>query len=114
MKKLVEVDLYKFFNLDKKTDGGVLKGSVYSDEERPLILVIPGGAYTSLCYRENTPFAKKFFDLGYNAFYLDYSCGDGVEYLTSLKEFFDEKEDEKIMIQTSETILLSLNINREV
>ena len=36
--------------------------------------------------RHNAPFEKRFLDLGYNAFYLDYSCGEGVEYPTALNE----------------------------
>lgn len=82
----IEINLYKYFNQDKKVAGGILKGCVYTSEERPLVLIVPGGAYSFLCYRENTPFAKRFYNLGYNAFYLDYSCGDNVEYPTALNE----------------------------
>lgn len=62
-KKNIEIDLYKYFNVEKKVDGGILKGSIHFAENKPLILVIPGGAYSFLCFRENTPFVNRFGSL---------------------------------------------------
>lgn len=83
--KKITVDLYEYFNQSKEYDGGILNGSI-RENDRPVMLIIPGGAYSFLCYRENKPFEKKFYDLGYNAFYLDYSVGDNVRYGIALKE----------------------------
>ena len=45
MKKQIEVDLYEYFNVQKNDSVGVLKGSIHFSEEKPLMLIIPGGAY---------------------------------------------------------------------
>ena len=45
-------------------------------EERPAILVIPGGGYSQVCTdREGEPIALAFFAKGYNAFVLNYRVG---------------------------------------
>ena len=81
------LDLYKYFGINKNTLGGILNFRRHSDNiSRNNMLVIAGGAYEFLCFRENKPIANRFYENGYNVFYLDYSCGKGVEYLTALKE----------------------------
>ncbi|MBE6380523.1 MAG: alpha/beta hydrolase [Lentisphaerae bacterium] len=52
---------------------------VNSSEARPAVLVIPGGGYGSVCEStEGSPIGKKFNELGYHAFVLDYRTGTGV------------------------------------
>ena len=61
----------------------------YSDamaiNDRPLILLCPGGGYTRTSDREAEPMALKFLAMGYHAAVLRYSCAPA-EYPTSLKE----------------------------
>ena len=46
---------------------------INSEELRPAVLVIPGGGYGSVCEStEGSPIAKRFTELGYHAFVLDY------------------------------------------
>lgn len=99
------VDLYEYFSLERKYNGGTLNYCLHSDGKmRPLMLVIAGGAYEFLCFRENKPIANRFYENGYNVFYLDYSCGKGVEYPTALNEtvmavsYIREKYNEKLGI----------------
>ena len=43
------------------------------DEVRPAVLVIPGGGYYSVCEKiEGSPIARRFNELGYHTFVLDY------------------------------------------
>ena len=44
-----------------------------SDKLRPAIVVLPGGAYTHLSWREAEPIARVFLAAGFNAFILRYS-----------------------------------------
>ena len=53
--------------------------------DRPLILLCPGGGYTRTSDREAEPMALKFLAMGYHAAVLRYSCAPA-EYPTSLKE----------------------------
>ncbi len=39
-----------------------------------------------MCFRENRPIADRFFKDGFNTFYIDYSCGEGVGFPTALHE----------------------------
>lgn len=44
-----------------------------NDEDKPMILIIPGGGYDHLSTREAIPVSNKFLDLGYNTAILRYS-----------------------------------------
>jgi len=54
--------------------GGYGELTIYStSSNRPLILVIPGGAYTHLSTRESHPVVEKFLSMGYDCALLMYS-----------------------------------------
>lgn len=40
------------------------------------VFIIPGGAYGGICVRENEPIAKRFFNNGFNACYINYCVGE--------------------------------------
>lgn len=46
----------------------------YPNNYRDAVLILPGGGYEFISYREKDPVMFKFLSLGYNAFSLDYSC----------------------------------------
>lgn len=54
--------------------------------KRPAIIVVPGGAYAFCSKREMELVALEFMSKGYNAFVLNYSCGDEVHYPEQLLE----------------------------
>lgn len=54
--------------------------------ERPLILVIPGGAYGMISEREAEPVAIAFYNMGYHAAILRYSIGEQARNLQPMKE----------------------------
>lgn len=55
--------------------------------KRPAIIVVPGGAYSSVSGREGEPVAAEFFAKGFQAFVLKYLCRpDGVSYPEHLIE----------------------------
>ena len=61
---------------------------IASEDKRPALLVIPGGAYARVCAdREGDPIAERFLDLGYNAFVLNYRCGSSFDRYP--KQLFD-------------------------
>lgn len=81
--------MYACFGKAKQAEAGILHGFLHEDRDetlRPALLVIPGGAYGELCFRENRPIARRFFGDGFNTFYIDYSCGEGVGFPTALYE----------------------------
>lgn len=49
-------------------------------ENKPCILIIPGGGYSHLSPREGTPVSNKFISLGYNTAILYYSLGPKYSY----------------------------------
>jgi acetyl esterase/lipase len=59
--------------------------SLFLGEDRPLVLVCPGGAYAFTSVREAEPVCLAFMSQGYHAAYLDYSVAPG-RYPTSLLE----------------------------
>ena len=74
------IDLYEYFHIPRGNNaGGFL--TVYLREEnpelktkvRPAALVIPGGGYACISYREGEPVALRFLLEGYNTFHLKYS-----------------------------------------
>ncbi len=74
------VDLYREFGLPRgERSGGKL--TVYArahnpentPHTRPAVLVIPGGAYAYVSFREGEPVALRFLAEGYAAFVLEYS-----------------------------------------
>jgi acetyl esterase/lipase len=82
-----EIDLYQYFSLSKTVENGILHAYFHEDNTpRTSVLVIPGGAYEGLCFRENKPFAERLYKEGFNAFYLDYTCGEQASYPTPLQE----------------------------
>ena len=48
------------------------------DAVRPVFLVVPGGAYRYPSVREGAPVARRFYELGYQAFVLTYTCNPAV------------------------------------
>ena len=59
-----------------KADGAAPHMDAYlweGDEKRPCVLVLPGGGYHFLSWREAEPIALRFYQKGYNAFVLYYS-----------------------------------------
>lgn len=46
----------------------------YPNHRRKGILILPGGGYEFVSYREKDPVMHRFNSLGYNSFSLDYSC----------------------------------------
>lgn len=79
---LVEkIDLYGYFNL-KKPEGasGVLTTYVMENHEavglnrkHPAMLILPGGGYRFVSFREEEPLALAYLPYGFNAFVLNYS-----------------------------------------
>lgn len=50
---------------------------IHGDEQkRPAMLVVPGGAYTHLSQKESAPVAEAFFEMGYQAFVLNYTVDE--------------------------------------
>lgn len=75
-----KVDLYEHFGKCRAdANGGYLNVYVHASSEeikprlRPAILILPGGGYCFLSYRESEPVAIDFYARGYNAFVLEYS-----------------------------------------
>lgn len=54
-------------------------------DERPLVLICPGGGYAYTSAREGEAYAMQFLSFGYHAAVLDYSCAPSV-YPTALTE----------------------------
>ena len=54
---------------------------------RPAVLVIPGGGYQHVCHGyEGSDVAEAYFELGYNTFVLNYSCGEKHPYPDPLQD----------------------------
>ena len=74
-----KIDLYKYFGIERKSDGGYIKTYVRDSigeikpKTRPAMLVIPGGGYFMLSEREGEPVALKYMSYGYSSFVLQYS-----------------------------------------
>lgn len=76
-----KTDLYKFFNIPAP-DGARAEVTAYIADEtvtdtyrkRPAIMIVPGGGYTHIGYREAEPVAVAFMERGFNAFVLLYTC----------------------------------------
>ena len=97
--KVTNIDLYKYFNWPKpnKAAKGILHGIFFDKETdgdlevnkkrlRPMMLIFPGGAYTSVSQREATPVCVSFLKYGFNCFYLEYSTAPKNRYPTMLIE----------------------------
>ena len=79
--KLINVDLYDYFNV-KKPEGGVgvltayimdNSGEVNANRKHPAMLVLPGGGYAMTSDREAEPIALRYLGYGWNSFVLRYS-----------------------------------------
>lgn len=70
----------KSFYADILKNDAYLNGFVYDksfeypNAKRRAVLVLPGGGYEFVSYREKDPIMHRFNSLGYNSFSLDYSC----------------------------------------
>ncbi len=92
--KLEKIDLYEEFGLERKeSQKGYLtcylpdnSREINPNRKHPSILIIPGGAYMFVSFREAEPIALKFLAEGYNAFVLDYSIAPDDKYPTPLNE----------------------------
>ncbi|MBQ3973140.1 MAG: alpha/beta hydrolase [Lachnospiraceae bacterium] len=57
-----------------------LTAYLHEDQEvRPIMIVVPGGAYRYPSVREAAPVARRFYDLGYQAFVLTYTCNPALK-----------------------------------
>ena len=52
--------------------------------KRPAVVVCPGGGYNYCCPREGDPVAFQYMAQGYNAFVLEYACGENAVFPNSL------------------------------
>lgn len=77
--KYLRVNLKSFYTDILKNDV-YLNGFIYDESfeypniKRNGVLVLPGGGYEFISYREKDPVMHRFSSLGYNSFSLDYSC----------------------------------------
>ncbi len=55
-------------------------GALAEEDGRPAILVLPGGAFSSICPFEGEPVALTFLQKGFNCFVLEYTVGDNCRY----------------------------------
>ncbi len=84
------VDLYQYYGLQPAA-GAIAKLSVYAPDvllpgrTRPAVLILPGGGYEHVSWREAEPVALRFAAMGYGAFVLDYSVAP-LRFPTALRE----------------------------
>ena len=77
--KHIRVNLKSFY-ADILSSDVYLNGIIYEDNfeypktPRMSVLILPGGGYSFVSYREKDPVMFMFNALGYNSFSLDYSC----------------------------------------
>lgn len=78
--KVTEINLYEGLNIKSSQNRGIL--TVYEpdlsveislERQRPAMLVIPGGGYQIVSFREAEPICLKYLQLGYICFCLNYS-----------------------------------------
>ena len=62
--------------------------NTWQPEQRPAIIVIPGGGYKYIADSENEPIVFNYLKNGYSCFTLHYSIGDYSVYPTPLVELF--------------------------
>ncbi|SFE03975.1 alpha/beta hydrolase fold [Paenibacillus catalpae] len=60
-----------------------------SDKARPIILITPGGGYGIVSEREAEPVAIAFYNAGYHAAVLRYSCGEDARDMQPMIEAFE-------------------------
>ena len=80
--KNFEIDLYSYFKIEKPSGAkGCLTCLLPSNSQeislsrkRPSILILAGGGYSFVSFREQESVALKFLSNGFNAFILNYSC----------------------------------------
>lgn len=77
--KYIHINLKSFYagilSSDVYLNGFIYDGSFeYPNARRNGILILPGGGYEFVSYREKDPVMHRFSSLGYNSFSLDYSC----------------------------------------
>ena len=76
-----KIDLYEYFGVKRPENGsGYLTTYIHDvsrevniDRKSPAMLVIPGGGYAMVSFREDEPVALKYLSYGYNSFVLNYS-----------------------------------------
>ena len=84
---VITIDLYEYFHIEKTTEKGILHCYFHEDElERDCVLVIPGGAYSGCCFRENKPIVQRLYQEGFHAAYLEYTCDVTAKYPLSFTE----------------------------
>ena len=93
--KLEDIDLYDYFRVEKPKDDtkGILH-CYYLDNDpetgmsriHPTILIIPGGGYGFVSYREGEPIATKFLSYGFHAAVLEYTVAPNAHYPQILNE----------------------------
>ncbi len=84
------VDLYQFHGrIRQKNEAGKLTyyvpKTVFEGQQRPAVLILPGGGYEHVSAREAEPVALRFAAAGYAAFVLDYSVAPHM-YPVALRE----------------------------
>ena len=77
-----------FLNKERK----VMLTSFIIGDNKPVILICPGGGYTECSVNEGKPVAEKFNSLGFNAFVLCYSVGKNYKWPYPLEDFENAME----------------------
>ena len=87
------INLYEYFQSAREFKNGDLHCYIHNNQKNisgsriyPAVLIIAGGAYNFLCYRENIPIAERLYVDGFNVFVLDYTCGKKSKFPDSLIE----------------------------
>ncbi len=88
------IDLYSYFNINKPLNAkGLLTVYAQSNNsetglkrERSAMLVLPGGGYEFVSFREGECVALAYLSQGFQSFVLDYSVGKEFPYPTQLRE----------------------------
>jgi acetyl esterase/lipase len=78
--KILNVDLYEYFGVERLGAGGRLicflhenSREISLERRYPAMLVLPGGGYSMCSDREAEPIAEQYYSKGFNAFILRYS-----------------------------------------
>ncbi len=86
--KVFSVDLAKHYQIQSGTLHCLVAQNAFdipADWKRPAVIVVPGGAYSSVSKREGFPVAQAFLARGFQTFVLNYSTvNDGAKYPTQL------------------------------
>lgn len=93
-------------------------GELMMIKERPLVLICPGGGYTSVSKREGEPLAVRFLAMGYHVAVLRYSCAPAV-FPTALLELAESvklinRHAEEWLVRTDKIFVLGCSAGAHV